>query len=188
MNLTINLTVLSLPLNHVPKCPIYMSFKYHQEWSLLHFPGQPVPMAAFPVKKDSLKSKSCKLRLFPFVLSFVTGDKERSEMVLFQDIWNRDHGLCRNAGTTCSWASRLSTHFGATSTVVIVVGKLEKSTVDWTAQTCFLQSHHGRRVGRVFQKGQFFPFSYVCLQRALSLPCEGRVREKAWPQSPAAVR
>ena len=39
---TVNLTLPSPPLNHVPKCHVYTSFKCLQGWCLSHFPGQPV--------------------------------------------------------------------------------------------------------------------------------------------------
>ena len=41
---SINLTLSTPPLNHVPKLRIYMSFKRLQGWCLNHLPGQPVPM------------------------------------------------------------------------------------------------------------------------------------------------
>jgi len=45
---SINLTLPTPPLNHVPKCHIYTSFKYLQGWGLNHFPWQPVPMLDNP--------------------------------------------------------------------------------------------------------------------------------------------
>jgi len=48
----INLTLPSPPLNHAPKCNIYKSFKYLQEWCLRHFPGQPVPMLDNPFSQE----------------------------------------------------------------------------------------------------------------------------------------
>ncbi|KAK4824286.1 hypothetical protein QYF61_013031 [Mycteria americana] len=57
---TVNLTLPSPPLNHVPKHLIQTSFKYLQGWRLNHFPGQPVPMLDNPfseVKFPNLQSK-----------------------------------------------------------------------------------------------------------------------------------
>ncbi|KAK4817095.1 hypothetical protein QYF61_027926 [Mycteria americana] len=45
---TVNLTLRSPPLHHVPKHLIQTSFKYLQGWRLNHFPGQPVPMLDNP--------------------------------------------------------------------------------------------------------------------------------------------
>ncbi|KAK4823893.1 hypothetical protein QYF61_007958 [Mycteria americana] len=57
---TVNLALPSPPLNHVPRCHIYTSFKYLQGWRLNHFPGQPVPMPDNPfseVKFPNIQSK-----------------------------------------------------------------------------------------------------------------------------------
>ncbi|KAK4812373.1 hypothetical protein QYF61_018823 [Mycteria americana] len=45
---TVNLTLPSPPLHHVPKHLIQTAFKYLQGWGLNHFPGQPVPMPDKP--------------------------------------------------------------------------------------------------------------------------------------------
>jgi len=42
----------SPPLNHVPKCHIYTSFKYLQGWRLNQFPGQPVPTFDKPFSEE----------------------------------------------------------------------------------------------------------------------------------------
>lgn len=48
MNPTINLTLPSSPRpHHVPKCHIYISFKYFQGWWLNHLPGE-VPVCPDP--------------------------------------------------------------------------------------------------------------------------------------------
>ncbi|KAK4817962.1 hypothetical protein QYF61_003482 [Mycteria americana] len=49
---TVNLTLPSPPLNHVPKCHIETSFRYFQGWRLNHFPGQPVPMLDNPFSEE----------------------------------------------------------------------------------------------------------------------------------------
>ncbi|KAK4831485.1 hypothetical protein QYF61_017986 [Mycteria americana] len=49
---TINLTLPSPPLHHVPKHLIQTSFKYLQGWRLHHFPGQPVPMLDNPLGEE----------------------------------------------------------------------------------------------------------------------------------------
>ncbi|KAK4812136.1 hypothetical protein QYF61_000977 [Mycteria americana] len=57
---TVNLTLPSPPLHHVPKHLIQMAFKYLQGWRLHHFPGQPVPMLDNPsseVKFPNIQSK-----------------------------------------------------------------------------------------------------------------------------------
>ncbi|KAK4813343.1 hypothetical protein QYF61_026639 [Mycteria americana] len=57
---TINLTLPSPPLHHVPKHLIQTAFKYLQGWQLHHFPGQPVPMLDNPfseVKFLNIQSK-----------------------------------------------------------------------------------------------------------------------------------
>ncbi|KAK4824151.1 hypothetical protein QYF61_011229 [Mycteria americana] len=57
---TVNLTLLSPPLHHVPKHHIQTSFKYLQGWRLNHFPGQPLPMLDNPfseVKFPNIQSK-----------------------------------------------------------------------------------------------------------------------------------
>ncbi|KAK4817862.1 hypothetical protein QYF61_001531 [Mycteria americana] len=57
---TINVTLPSPPLHHVPKNLIQTSFKYLQGWRLNHFPGQPVPMPDNPfseVKFPNIQSK-----------------------------------------------------------------------------------------------------------------------------------
>ncbi|KAK4817239.1 hypothetical protein QYF61_005261 [Mycteria americana] len=57
---TVNLTLPSPPLYHVPKHLIQSSFKYLQGWQLNHFPGQPVPVLDNPlgeVKFPNIQSK-----------------------------------------------------------------------------------------------------------------------------------
>ncbi|KAK4823524.1 hypothetical protein QYF61_003033 [Mycteria americana] len=57
---TVNLTLPSPPLHHVPKHLIQTSFEYLQGWRLNHFPGQPVPMLDNPfseVKFPNIQSK-----------------------------------------------------------------------------------------------------------------------------------
>ncbi|KAK4822567.1 LOW QUALITY PROTEIN: hypothetical protein QYF61_016136 [Mycteria americana] len=57
---TINLTLPTPPLHHVPQHLIQVSFKYFQGWRLNHFPGQPVPMLDNPfseVKFPNIQSK-----------------------------------------------------------------------------------------------------------------------------------
>ncbi|KAK4828289.1 hypothetical protein QYF61_024954 [Mycteria americana] len=57
---TVNLTLPTPPLHHVPKHLIQTSFKYLQGWRLNHFPGQPVPMLDNPfseVKFPNIQSK-----------------------------------------------------------------------------------------------------------------------------------
>ncbi|KAK4813151.1 LOW QUALITY PROTEIN: hypothetical protein QYF61_013116 [Mycteria americana] len=57
---TINLTLPSPPLYHVPKHLIQTAFKYLQGWRLNHFPGQPVPVLDNPfseVKFPNIQSK-----------------------------------------------------------------------------------------------------------------------------------
>ncbi|KAK4809752.1 LOW QUALITY PROTEIN: hypothetical protein QYF61_008873 [Mycteria americana] len=49
---TINLTLPSPPLHHVPKHLIQTAFKYLQGWGLHHFPGQPVPMLDNPFSEE----------------------------------------------------------------------------------------------------------------------------------------
>ena len=53
---TVNLALPSPPLNHVPKCHVYMSFKYLQEWWINHFPGQPVPKPDDPFGEETWRS------------------------------------------------------------------------------------------------------------------------------------
>ncbi|KAK4818569.1 hypothetical protein QYF61_014705 [Mycteria americana] len=50
---TVNLTLPSPPLHHVPKHLIQTSFKYLQGWGLPHFPGQPVPVLENPFIVES---------------------------------------------------------------------------------------------------------------------------------------
>ncbi|KAK4824091.1 hypothetical protein QYF61_010602 [Mycteria americana] len=50
---TVNLTLPSPPLNHVPQHHIYTSFKYLQRWSLNHFPQQTVPMLDHHFSKET---------------------------------------------------------------------------------------------------------------------------------------
>ncbi|KAK4831331.1 LOW QUALITY PROTEIN: hypothetical protein QYF61_016820, partial [Mycteria americana] len=57
---TLNLTLPSPPLHHVPEHLIQTSVKYLQGWRLHHFPGQPVPMLDNPfseVKFPNIQSK-----------------------------------------------------------------------------------------------------------------------------------
>lgn len=113
--------------------------------------------------------------------------EEGVKWFLFQDIsWSCHHCLRRNAGTTCSstchypnkfWGHHHSGHW------VIVVGKLEKSRVDCTAQICLYRAIMGEGC-----QGSSKRISSSPLLRALLLPCERRVREKPWLQSPATVR
>ncbi|KAK4814505.1 hypothetical protein QYF61_021568 [Mycteria americana] len=49
---TVNRTLPSPPLHHVPKHLIQTSFKYLQGWGLNHFPGQPVPMLDNPFSEE----------------------------------------------------------------------------------------------------------------------------------------
>ncbi|KAK4833008.1 hypothetical protein QYF61_027110 [Mycteria americana] len=49
---TVNLTLPSPPLNHVPEHLIQTSFKYLQGWRLHHFPGQHVPMLDNPFSEE----------------------------------------------------------------------------------------------------------------------------------------
>ncbi|KAK4814695.1 LOW QUALITY PROTEIN: hypothetical protein QYF61_025521 [Mycteria americana] len=49
---TVNLTLPSPPLHHVPKHLIQISFKCFQGWRLNHFPGQPVPMLDNPFSNE----------------------------------------------------------------------------------------------------------------------------------------
>lgn len=114
------------------------------------------------------------LEVFPFVLSFFTGDNGKSEMVLFQDIWNCHYSLCRNAGATCSWASHLLTSFGATTTAVIV----EKSTDSDFCEICLYRAIMGEGSEGSFKRISSSPFVSVCRE---SFHCP--VREE-WGWSP----
>ncbi|KAK4817196.1 hypothetical protein QYF61_003589 [Mycteria americana] len=49
---TINLTLPSPPLHHVPKHLIQAAFRYLQGWGLHHFPGQPGPMLDNPFSEE----------------------------------------------------------------------------------------------------------------------------------------
>lgn len=49
---TVNPSLSSPPLNYVPEYHIYVYFKYLQEGTLRHFPGQPVSMCDKPFRKE----------------------------------------------------------------------------------------------------------------------------------------
>lgn len=70
----------SPPLNHNPKCHIYLSAKYPQAWWLNHFHGQPVPVLEKPLCEEifliaHLNLPWHNLKLLFLVLLFVTWEK-----------------------------------------------------------------------------------------------------------------
>ncbi|KAK4828375.1 hypothetical protein QYF61_026113 [Mycteria americana] len=63
---TVNLTLPSPPLHHVPKHLIQTSFKYLQGWRLNHFPGQPVPVLDNPFSEEKFPNIQSKPPLAQF--------------------------------------------------------------------------------------------------------------------------
>ena len=67
---TVNLTWPSPPLNHVPKCHTYTSFKYLQGWWLNHFSGQLVPVPDNPFSEEISPNIQSKIPLVQLAAIF----------------------------------------------------------------------------------------------------------------------
>ncbi|KAK4829643.1 hypothetical protein QYF61_005936 [Mycteria americana] len=101
---TVNLTLPSTPLNHVPKCHIYTSFKYLQGWRLHHFPGQPVPVLDNPCGEEifpNIQSKPPLAQLeavssHPITSGVITRDHFPSNAVKTRLCSGRKMILCNN--------------------------------------------------------------------------------------------